>query len=264
MKNLTLFLLAVSLALVLCGCSISFKKNENTLSHAVLMKKLTIGIRSDSKPFGFVDKQGNPAGFDVDIAKGIARHILGDENAIDFVYVTPQSRILDLNSKRIDMVIAIMSMNESRASVVNFSAPYYIAGQAIMVKKNSDISALNDLNGKNVGIVLGTTGEKTIRHLAPNANLRASKSYTGIFNLLKSGEIEAILADDSVLYGLMGDNSGYKILPKRYTREYYAVALRQNDESSDLINAVNEAINYMQQKGELSSIKAKWIPPLHS
>lgn len=263
MKNLIVFLAAAIFSLTLCGCDISFKKRENALSHARLMNKITVGIKSDSKPFGFVDKNGVAQGFDVDVAKGIAKYVLGDENAVEFVYVTPQSRILDLNTGSIDMIIAIMSMNESRASVVRFSAPYYIAGQAILVKKDSKIAALNDLNGKNVGFVLGTTGEKTIRHLAPGANLRAAKTYPAIFNLLKNGEIEAILADDSVLYGLVADNPGYKILPKRYTREYYSVALRLDEDSDELLDEVNAAINSMQQRGELGAIKDKWIPLLH-
>lgn len=227
------------------------------------MNKLTVGVKNDSKPFGFIDNKGNPAGFDVDVAKEIARQILGDENAVEFVYVTPSSRISDLNSKKVDIVIAAMSVTPNRAEVVSFSQPYYQSGQAIMVKEGSKISSLADLNGSNVGIVLGTTGEKTIRNLAPAASLRAAKTYPEIFNLLKIGEIEAILADDTMLYGLASDNKGYKILPKRYTREYYAIAMRSSKESEELREAVDIAVNYMQQRGILNKIKNKWLPPLH-
>ena len=128
------------------------------------------------------------------------------------------------------------------------------------IKNNSKIAALNDLNGKNVGFILGTTGEKTIRNLAPAANLRAAKTYPDIYELLKKDEIDAILADDSMLYGILSDNKGLKILPKRYTREYYAIAMRQWSESDELFESVNNAINIMQQRGVLNKIKAKWIP----
>lgn len=263
MKNLFLiFTLCLFSLSVLCGCGAQ-KTSQNALSHAKLMNKLTVGVKNDSKPFGFVDNEGNPAGFDVDVAKEIARQILGDENAVEFVYVTPSSRITDLNSRKVDMVIAAMSITPNRADVVSFSQPYYQSGQAIMVKEGSKISSLADLNGSNVGFVLGTTGEKTIRNLAPAASLRAAKTYPEIFNLLKNGEIEAILADDTMLYGLASDNKGYKILPKRYTREYYAVAMRSSKESEELREAVDVAVNYMQQRGILNKIKNKWLPPLH-
>lgn len=263
MKNLFLiFTLCLFSLSVLCGCGAQ-KASQNALSHAKLMNKLTVGVKNDSKPFGFVDNEGNPAGFDVDVAKEIARQILGDENAVEFVYVTPSSRITDLNSRKVDMVIAAMSITPNRADVVSFSQPYYQSGQAIMVKEGSKISSLADLNGSNVGFVLGTTGEKTIRNLAPAASLRAAKTYPEIFNLLKNGEIEAILADDTMLYGLAADNKGYKILPKRYTREYYAVAMRSSKESEELREAVDVAVNYMQQRGILNKIKNKWLPPLH-
>ena len=264
MKNLFLIFISASvLFFVLAGCTLS-RPTQNALSHARLMHKITVGVKNDSKPFGFIDENGEPAGFDVDVAREIARQILGDENAVEFVFVTPQSRISDLNSKKVDMVIAAMSITPARSGVVSFSAPYYEAGQAIMVKSGSDIASLNDLNGANVGFVLGTTGERTIRHLAPAASLRAAKTYPEIFNLLKNNEIEAILADDSMLYGLVSENIGYKILPKRYTKEYYAVALRRAPESEELREAVNAAINVMSQRGILNKIKSKWIPPLHS
>ncbi len=264
MKNLTLFTGCLLFCfLVFCGCTFGEKK-ENALTHAILINKITIGVKCDSKPFGFIDNQGNIQGFDVDIAKNITNLILGDENSLELVCVSAQSRIADLNSKKVDLLVAAMSITDNRANVVRFSTPYYIAGQAIMTKNNSKIAALSDLNKANVGFILGTTSERTIRNLAPAANLRASKTYFEIFELLKDDEIDAILADDSILYGILMDNNGYKILPKRYTREYYAVATRQNKESNELFEEVNNAINIMQQRGIINEIKAKWIPNLHS
>ena len=262
MKNLIVICMLCSFSL-LCGC-IGEEKKQNALSHAMLTNRLVVGVKCDSKPFGYVDKDGNIQGFDVDIASSIAQQILGNEKALELVCVTAQSRISDLNSKSVDILVAAMSITDNRINVVRFSNPYYVAGQAIMTKNNSDIFALKDLNSKNVGFILGTTGERTIRNLAPGANLRAAKTYPEIFKLLKSGEIDAILADDSMLYGIMMENSGYKILPKRYTREYYAVAIRQNKESDELFEAVNNALSIMQQKGTVNKIKANWIPNLHS
>ena len=264
MKNLILIFISFLFSFFMLSACTYVEKKENALTHAILTNNLKIGVKCDSKPFGFVDKNGDIEGFDVDIANDIASRITGRQDSVELVCVTPWSRISDLNSKKVDMVIAAMSITDNRASVVRFSNPYYVAGQAIMVKDNSKIAALSDLNKANVGFVLGTTGEKTIRALAPAANLRAAKTYPEVFKLLEDGEIDAILADDSMLYGILADNKGYKILPKRYTREYYAIAIRQNGESDELFEEVNSILNIMQQNGVINKIKAKWIPNLHS
>ena len=137
MKNPILILIFfVFSSIALFGCSFGGKK-ENALTHAILTQKLTVGVKCDSKPFGFENENGEISGFDVDVAKGIARQILGDENALELVCVTPQSRITDLNAKKVDMIIAAMSITDTRAGVVRFSNRDYVAGQAIMVKNNS-------------------------------------------------------------------------------------------------------------------------------
>lgn len=264
MKNpILILILFLFSSIALFGCSFGGKK-ENALTHAILTQKLTVGVKCDSKPFGFENENGEISGFDVDVAHELAHRLLGNENALELVCVTPSSRISDLNTKKVDMLIAAMSITQSRAGVVRFSTPYYQAGQAIMVKNDSKIYSVSDLNGANVGFVLGTTGEKALRKLAPQANLRAAKTYLEIFKLLENGEIDAIFADDSMLYGILSDNKGYKILPKRYTEEYYSIALRQSQESDELERAVNDSLSVMQEGGILNKIKSKWIPNLHS
>lgn len=264
MKNLIIFIMLFIFSTALFGCNTQNSAATDDLARVKLLGKIKVGVKVDSKPFGFLDKNGENRGFDVDVAHEVAKRILGDENAVEFITITPQSRISDLNSKKIDMIIAIMTKTESRATVVNFSDPYFLAGQAIMVKKNSKITNGKDLNGENVGFVLGTTGERALRQLAPNANLRAAKTYTEIYNLLKKGEISAILADDSVLYGFLQDDPSVKILQKRYTKEQYAIALRKTKESERLLAAVNSALLEMAQDGTLNKIKNSWIPDLHT
>ena len=88
------------------------------------------------------------------------------------------------------------------------------------------------------------------------------RNYEDVFKLLKENKVDAILADDTILYGFIMDNKGYKILPARYTREFYAIALRQGEENKELKEELNKIINHMQQSGKLNRIKEKWIPNL--
>lgn len=265
MKKALLYFLLFSGILFFTGCDRKNVEPDDMLSRVRFRNNIVIGIKDDSKPFGFV-QNGEITGFDADVAKEIVKKILGDnkKSCYTFVAVTPESRIADLNSKKVDIVIATMSINSKRASVVDFTIPYFVAGQAIMIPKDSKIYSIEDLNYKKVVVILGTTGEKTIRQLAPYATVLGKKNYNDAFELLKNGTVQAILADDSILYGFLPDNKGYKILPQRYTREYYAVALRKGKENELLKKELNKILENMQQSGKLNRIKEKWIPNLHT
>ena len=251
-------------AFICCGCG---KKEEipvaNDLNDIIKRDNIVVGIKTDTYPFGFYDQKGHIVGYDAALAKLIARGIVGSEKKVKFVPVTASDRIMKLYSGDIDMIIATMSINSTRSHIVDFTNPYFIAGQALMVPSGSKVNSIESLNTKKAGIILGTTCEKTIRHLAPNATIIGRKTYSEVFNLLKENKVDAILADDSILYGFVMDNRGYKILPARYTKEYYSIALRKGDESKELKEELNKLIDFMQQSGRLNRIKEKWIPNLH-
>jgi len=251
-------ILIVFCIFVLCGCTDSTSKD--TLKQIQKRGVLKVGVKYDSKPFGFTGKNGEIQGLDADIARHIARYILHDEYKVEFKPVTAQDRIMALNSEDVDLIIATMSINERRSLVVDFSLPYFTSGAAILVPAKSHITSIKDLNGEKTVVVLGSTIEKTVQKYAPKAIIQGVKTYTQGFRLLESGNASALVADDSILYGLIINNSGYKILPQRYSREHYAVALRKGEENRSLLQAVNLILDDLYSKGELSRIKQKWIP----
>lgn len=260
MKKLSLiFILCI---VFLMGCTKGSEPKDN-LSIIKENKVIKIGVKDDSKPFGFV-KNGTLQGFDIDIAKSIAEELFlsNDYEAhIKFIPLNPWERISALNTDKVDIVIATLSINEARKELIDFSIPYYTAGQALMVKNGSKITSVPQLNNKKtVAVVLGTTGEKTIRMLAPNATSIGSTNYKEAFEHLKSGLADAILADDSLLYGIAQDNRGYKVLSGRYTTEYYAIGLKKDPANEGLKKQIDLIIQEMQQSGKLNKIKRKWIP----
>lgn len=259
MKKLT-FLIFLLFCFILTGCS-EQKQPESLLSKIKSRDKIIVGIKTDSKPFGFI-KNGEITGFDADIAYAVARKIfLTDfKGHVEFIPLKPSERISALNTGKVDVVIATLSINDRRKEVIDFSIPYYVTGQALMVPKYSKIKSVAQLNDKSVAIILGTTGERTIRLLAPNANAIGAISYPDAFNHLKEGHVEAVLADDSLLYGLVTDNKGYKILPARYTEEYYAIGIRKGEDTKSLKKLLDITIRDIQQNGKLNRIKEKWIP----
>lgn len=258
MKKLSfLFLLICFLAV---GC-VQEQRPSDLLDKIKLKDRINVGIKTDSRPFGFL-RNGEITGFDADIAYEISKKIFMSDfrGHVKFIPLKPSERISALNTGKVDIVIATLSVNERRKDIIDFSRPYFVAGQAIMVPRYSRISSISQLNNKPVAIVLGTTGEKTLRLLAPNANAVGTLTYKEAFELLKQNKVDAILADDSLLYGLLLETRGYKILPARYTEEYYAVGIKKGEDTKNLRKMVNLTIKSLEQSGKLNKIKNKWIP----
>lgn len=244
------------LTLFVCGCA---KNNpQDDLKNITTRGKLIVGVRNDTKPFGYKDINGTLQGYDIDLAKLIAKEILQDEDAVEFVPVNASNRISKLNSRQVDIVIATMSITDQRQLVVDFSVPYHVAGQAILVKTGSDITSLRQLNKRKVIIIYGSTGETSIRMNVPDAVIIGYRNYTDGFNALKNGEADAMIADDTILLNLAIDDSTVKILPKRYSREPYAVAFRRGGEADSLRERVNFLINNLLVTGKLEKMQKKW------
>ncbi len=220
---------------------------------------IKVGINSEIKPFAFKDENGELCGYDVDLAKNIAEYLLNNREAVEFIPVTPENRLLKLSTGEVDIVIAAMTITPQREKLINFTIPYDKAGQALLVKSSAEIVSMSDLVGKNVGVIWGTTAEKNMQHLAPMANIIGFKSYKEAFEALKDGSISAITSDDTILSGYAINNKEVKLLPKRYTREPYGIGFRKGKGAQKLEHALNYAINDMKQNNTIIKLHKKWI-----
>lgn len=252
-----IFYLLILMIFILSGCT--QKNNKTDLYNSIIKKdKIVVGISFDSKPFGFKDVDGQIKGMEVDLAKEIAKRILGSKHKIVFKNVTSQDRIKAAMSGDVDMVISTMTITPQRKKFVDFSVPYFVAGQVICVKKDSKIDTHNDLINKKVIIILGTTGEKNIKRFAPNALIEGYINNSDAINAFKNGSADAITTDDSLLQGLAMENDNYIILPERLTKEPYGIAFKRSKQTNSLKNNINEIINEMKVNGTLQSFKDKW------
>ena len=252
-KILTLLVLVM---MICTGCG---KSEEDiitsSLSEINERGKIIVGVKTDAYPFGYYDKNGNFAGYDVALGKIIAKNLLGNENKISFVPVTASDRMMKLYSGDVDMLIATMSITPKRQEILDFSNSYYTAGQAILVRKNSPIKTLRNLNNKRVIIVYGSTAENSLRAAVPNARIVGYKTYPAAFQALKIGKADAIISDDSILMGFSINDDSVKLLSKRYSKEPYAVAFKKGEESKELINAVNKIIETETRNGNLRRLQ---------
>lgn len=256
--NKLLIILTLCFTFILAGCANQEEKTD-TLSLIHKRGKLIVGVKFDTKPFGYFNEKHELVGFDVDLAKTIAKSVLGSEDKVEFVQVTPSSRILALDTNQVDMVIATLSITPQREKMIDFSMPYYIAGQAILVPKNSKISSISDLNGKKVIIIYGSTAENNIRLIAPEAQIIGFRNYLSGYSAIKQGMADAMVADDTILMGMAESDDNMKFLPKRYTKEPYAVGFKKSPESTRLEKKVDFVIKTMLQNGDIARLKAKWV-----
>ncbi len=243
-KYIFLILILLFSVFSLSGC---LHKKDGLTDLEVIKNRgyLIAGVKTDSPPFGYY-KNAELRGIDVQIAQYIADGIFGFESPqnIKYVSVNAQNRIEKLNSKEVDILVATLSVNDKRKLVIDFSMPYFVANQKIMIAKNSKINSLSYFNkqGK-LGVVMGTTGEKVVRLVVPNAYIIGAKTYYEAFKYLKQGKIDAIFGDDCILSGL--NNGNYRIINRAYSREYYAVAVRKSSSSKDLLKEINSIIAYI-------------------
>lgn len=244
--------------ILLCGCGKKEEVINDTLTAIKQKDILVVGVKTDTPPFGYLDKNGKNIGFDIELARLIAQRILGDPAKVSFVPVSPANRIMKLTSGEVDMIAATMSITPQRQMILDFSIPYHTAGQAIMVRKESKITSLLELEGKKAIIVFGSTVEKGLRSNVPNITIIGYKTYPEAFAALKAGKADAMIADDTILMGFAMNDKSVKILPKRYSKEPYAIAFRKDIESRNFIDEVNFVLKEALNRGDIRQLKSRY------
>jgi putative glutamine transport system substrate-binding protein len=256
-KNIICAISIVAICLTMTGCA---KKSHLDAYNTILKRgKIIVGVKYDTPPFGFKNKNGYLSGYDVDLAHLIAQELLGNPNAVEFRQVNASNRILALNSNQVDMIIATMTITPQRRQVVDFSNPYFYSGQAILVPTSSKITSIRQLNNKDVIVVFGSTAEQNLMMFAPDAHIMGYKTYTSGYEALKSGRADAMTSDDTILLGIAMQDSSVKLLPRRYTKEPYGIALKKGVESQSLLNKINFILADLTSSGQLRNLKYKWI-----
>lgn len=271
---LGLLLIALMLGGVVVGLAGCAKKSDHEaalpqLQQVLKRGKLVAGVKYDSRPFGYVTPSGELQGFDIDLMHHIAERLLGDADAIEFRQVLSSTRIIALDTGTVDVVAATMTITPARESVIDFSRTYFKAGQAVVVPQNSNIHTVEDLKGKQVLYVLGSTSEGNLKDrtkaVKPPPTLTGFKTTTDAFSALKAGRGDAFTTDDSILAGLVGTTCDFRVLPQRLSEEPYGLGFKQDNRhhSTDTLREkVNEIIAELEAEGILQKLKEKWLEEL--
>jgi glutamate transport system substrate-binding protein len=204
---------------------------------------ITVGTKFDQPLFGLVGPDGVPVGFDVEIAKIIASELGITEDNIEWVETISANREPFIQDGQVDIVVATYTINDERKEIVDFAGPYFVAGQMIMVlESNTDINGPDDLAGKTVCSVEGSTPAENIRTNYPEAELSLTGAYSDCLEPLRNGQVDALSTDNVILSGFVDQNPGeFKLVGDPFTEEPYGIGLEKGDDDfRDFINNVLE------------------------
>lgn len=220
---------------------------------------LKVGVKVDVPKFGYRNAaSGEIAGYEVDIAKALAKAILGDENKIELQGVTAKTRGPLLDNGEIDMVIATFTITEERKKSYNFSDPYFVDGVALMVKSAAGYKSLKDLNGKKIGVAQSSTTKKAIMEEAAKLGIKINflefNTYPEIKAALDSRRVDCFSVDSSILWGYMDKSTA--LLPDRFSPQNYGVATKKDN--TGLAAFVNDFIAGLKSSGENDKLLVKW------
>lgn len=242
-------MIALMVTLLLVGCQ-STKKNEKTY---------VIGMDDTFAPMGFKDEQGNYTGFDVELAKAV-----GDYLGVEFTFksIDWNSNVLELNSKKIDLIWNGMTITDKRISEMAISDPYYEDTQALYVLKDSGIKTKEDLKGKVIGIQLGSSADEAFAKDPISASVKEIKRYQD--NVQTMSDLKAGRLDAVVLASTAGDyyiaktkETVFLKLTDRFAIEYVGIGARKED--TELIEQINQAIQALKDNGEYQKIYDRWF-----
>ncbi len=250
MKKIIL-LIAVTLLHMGCGSEKQADSGERTV--------LRVGTDATYPPFEMVSTDsGEPEGFDIDLIKRICR-IKGWAPEI---IVTPfDGMIPGLTNRKYDVAISAMTITPQREAVVDFSRPYYLAGQVVAVPlEDTVIKGIESLRGKKVGVQLGTTGELMAKK-TDGVHVYSFDNIGAAFIDMDNGNLDAVLNDLPTTQAYIESNRTAKIVGGILSTEYYGIAVRKDDRK--LLDEINEALETMKLDGSYETIYLKWFhtPP---
>jgi ABC-type amino acid transport substrate-binding protein len=250
--------LVLLLVLVLLSLVSSGEGFAGTLQEVKERGKLIAGVKTDFPPFGFLDKKGVIKGFDVDMAKALAKELFGNDEAVEFVPVTTENRIAFLTSKKIDIIVATLTITEERKKEIDFSLPYFVSGQLILVQGDSRITKYQDLAGKKVATIRGSVGDIAIRELVPTAErIKFERNFEAL-QALKKRRVEAFVQDYVLLYNLVQKNPGLRIAGLEPFRPApYGLGVRRGDK--EWLDFINSTLVKMDETGEYEKLLEKWF-----
>jgi ABC-type amino acid transport substrate-binding protein len=214
---------------------------------------LSVGSDIPYPPFE-QGKAGNYTGFDIELMEAIGEKI---GRTPEFQDTSFETIFRDVAQGKFDAVISAATITDEREKAVDFSNPYYLSEQAVLVKEGSDIKSLEDLEGKTVGVQQGTTGLELAKEELGGAEVRPFPEGPDAVNALKAGTVEGVVIDAPVAQNAVEKSGGVEIAEKVPTEETYGIAVAQGE--TELLDEINKGLKEVEDDGTYKKIYEKWF-----
>ena len=243
-KLVSVLLVAMLMASVLVGCG----EGNND-------KVLRVGTNAEFPPFEYVGDDGQPDGFDIALIKAIGEK-MGYEVVVENMEF---ASLVGAIGTKIDVSIAGMTIDEERLQSVDFSDPYYDAIQYVIVPEGSDIKTAADLEGKKIGVQLGTTGDYAVEEIEGATAAQYNKGVDAVNDLL-NGRVDCVIIDKNPALVFEAQYDGIVALPGDqfdFSVEQYAIALPKGN--TELAEKINNALKELKEDGTYDALVKQYI-----
>lgn len=236
---------ALALALGVLACSVGTAHAESKLQEVLKRGKLIVGTGSTNPPWEFKDASGNLVGYDIDIARLIAKGLFNDPTKVEFVTQASDARIPNLTTDKVDITCQAMTVTAQRAQQVAFTIPYYREGVGLLEPKGTkyaDYAALKAAGSKvTISVLQNVYAEQMVHQALPDAKVDQYDSFDLIYQAVNSGRADAAATDMSALRWYLKQNPGkYSDAGYGWNPQTYSCAVKQGD--ADWLQFVNTAL----------------------
>jgi polar amino acid transport system substrate-binding protein len=213
-------------------------------------RRWKIGVKCDFPPFGYINRQQQNAGYDVDVARRFAELAFGRRNRVSLTCTTTASRIPVLQRKDVDIIISTLTWTAAREEVIDYSYPYYNATGRLLVPNNSPVvtGGLQALRGRRVTTTRGSIYAAFLGNCFSGTTTVLSDTSVGALEILRSGRADVYMYDDTFLLGVAANDQNLRMTRHRFLNVPYGIGIRKNEPA--MKRWVNAAILQMKRNDE--------------
>ena len=259
--------LAIILLIVFFASPLSAQELTGTLQRVKKSGQIRIGYRVSEPPMSFLDKDGNPAGYSIDLGKCIVTEVenkIGANVKVEYVPVTAEGRFKALSDNKIDILCGSTTKTLSRSELVDFTQLTFVTGASLMTLNDNKGRDSAGFAGKKIGVVKDTTTavalKKLIQETSTDAGVVLFNSAKEGIDALRKKKIDAFSSDQVVLIGIVlkaHDPMNFVIDPNVFSFEPFALAVRRNDADFRLV--ADRVISDLYRSKKILEIYDKWI-----
>lgn len=258
-KKLIILLLMVSSVAIFAKGSNEKADVDNSLNYVKENGVLVLGLDDSFPPMGYRDEDGNIVGFDIDLAKEVTKR-MGVE--LKLQPIDWDAKILDLNSKDIDVIWNGLTITDERKEKIEFSKPYIANRQIVIVQADSGIDLKADLSGKKIGIQLGSSADDAVNSdkatLETLEELVKYQDNVQALMDLEVGRIDAVVVDEILGRYYISKKPGvYTVATDFFAEEEYGIGIRKNEKA--LAAEIDRIMDEMVADGTAAEISDKWF-----